>query len=118
MYISDFDTWFGVNKIVNQHVTLEQQFRECWENASGERKELEKKIEKLEDEIIELENDNNRLQDYAYENDFLADKITSAERAFRDLFSRLNEAKDNADYQLIIDDILPDFEEALDDLES
>ena len=79
MNIDDFETWFGVNKVISgkerEMEELKELFQECWNNVK-ESEESSYEIELLEDDVCDLQ-----------------DKVEKLDGAIADIKDIVSEAK-------------------------
>lgn len=138
---TSFDQWFAIHNAKSENKISEELksiFEECWNtaraNIESNNKDLEDEIERLQEEI-----DNNscpfdycRCSDYDYDYDDVESDLEDANEKLRKVDSirdnlkivydkleyvgvSLDDAIENADYQLIVDSVKKDFDNAFDD---
>lgn len=134
---TSFDQWFAIHNAKSENKISEELkslFEECWNtaraNIESDNKDLEDEIERLQEEI-----DNNscpfdycRCSDYDDVESDLEDaneklrKVDSIRDNLKIVYDKLeyvgislDDAIENADYQLIVDSVKKDFDNAFDD---
>lgn len=134
---TSFDQWFAIHNAKSENKISEELkslFEECWNtaraNIESDNKDLEDEIERLQEEI-----DNNscpfdycRCSDYDDVESDLEDaneklrKVDSIRDNLKIVYDKLEyvgdslgDAIENADYQLIVDSVKKDFDNAFDD---
>lgn len=136
-----FDQWFEIRKVkdpsfkelAEQNPKLREIIESAWEDsrADFERKitTLENKVEDLETELEEqscpydycmasdceeLESDLDEARAKLRKCDKMLEHLKKARDEFRDVKNSLDDAIENTDYQLIVDSVSKDFENAYD----
>ena len=134
---TSFDQWFAIHNAKSENKISEELkslFEECWNtaraNIESDNKDLEDEIERLQEEI-----DNNscpfdycRCSDYDDVESDLEDaneklrKVDSIRDNLKIVYDKLeyvgvslDDAIENTDYQLIVDSVKKDFDNAFDD---
>ncbi len=134
---TSFDQWFAIHNAKSENKISEELkslFEECWNtaraNIDSDNKDLEDEIERLQEEI-----DNNscpfdycRCSDYDDVESDLEDaneklrKVDSIRDNLKIVYDKLeyvgvslDDAIENTDYQLIVDSVKKDFDNAFDD---
>lgn len=136
---TSFDQWFAIHNAKSENKISEELksiFEECWNtaraNIESNNKDLEDEIERLQEEI-----DNNscpfdycRCSDYDYDDvesdledaneklrkvDSIRDNLKIVYDKLEYVGVSLDDAIENADYQLIVDSVKKDFDNAFDD---
>lgn len=131
---TSFDQWFAIhnakseNKIPEEYKAL---FEECWNTARANiDKDLEDEIERLQEEIDgkscpydycrcsdydEVESDLEEANEKLRKVDNIRDNLKIVYDKLEDVGNSFEDAIENADYQLIVDSVKEDFDNAFDD---
>ena len=134
---TSFDQWFAIHNAKSENKISEELkslFEECWNtaraNIESDNKDLEDEIEYLQDEIncnscpfdycrcsdyddveSDLEDANEKLRKV----DSIRDNLKIVYDKLEYVGVSLDDAIENADYQLIVDSVKKDFDNAFDD---
>ena len=135
---TSFDQWFAIHNAKSENKISEELkslFEECWntarDNIESDNKDLENEIERLQEEIdgnpcpfdycrcsdyddveSDLEDANEKLRKV----DGIRDNLEIVYNKLEDVGNNFDNAIESADYQLIIDSVKKDFDNAFDDL--
>lgn len=136
---TSFDQWFAIHNAKSENKISEELkslFEECWNtaraNIESDNKDLEDEIENLQNEIdgrdfcpydycrcsdyddveSDLEDANEKLRKV----DSIRDNLEIVYNKLEDVGNNFDDAIESADYQLIIDSVKKDFDNAFDDL--
>lgn len=127
---TSFDQWFAIHNAKSENKISEELkslFEECWNTA---RANIEDEIERLQEEIdnnscpfdycrcsdyddveSDLEDANEKLRKV----DSIRDNLKIVYDKLKDVGNSFNDAIENSDYQLIVDSVKKDFDNAFDD---
>lgn len=127
---TSFDQWFVIHNVKSENKIPEELrslFEECWNTA---RANIEDEIERLQEEIdnnscpfdycrcsdyddveSDLEDANEKLRKV----DSIRDNLKIVYDKLKDVGNSFNDAIENSDYQLIVDSVKKDFDNAFDD---
>ena len=134
---TSFDQWFAIHNAKSENKISEELkslFEECWNtaraNIDSDNKDLEDEIERLQEEIdnnscpfdycccsdyddveSDLEDANEKLRKV----DSIRDNLKIVYDKFEYVGVSLDDAIENTDYQLIVDSVKKDFDNAFDD---
>ena len=134
---TSFDQWFAIHNAKSENKISEELkslFEECWNtaraNIESDNKDLEDEIERLQEEIdgnscpfdycrcsdyddveSDLEDANEKLRKV----DSIRDNLKIVYDKLEYVGVSLDDAIENADYQLIVDSVKKDFDNAFDD---
>lgn len=135
---TSFDQWFAIHNAKSENKISEELkslFEECWNtaraNVESDNKDLEDEIERLQEEIdsnyhcpydgciysdyedveSDLEDANEKLRKV----DSIRDNLKIVYDKFEYVGVSLDDAIENTDYQLIVDSVKKDFDNAFDD---
>ena len=135
---TSFDQWFAIHNVKSENKIPEEYkalFEECWNtaraNIESDNKELEDEIERLQEEIdsnyhcpydgciysdyedveSDLEDANEKLRKV----DSIRDNLKIVYDKLEYVGVSLDDAIENTDYQLIVDSVKKDFDNAFDD---
>lgn len=134
---TSFDQWFAIHNAKSENKISEELkslFEECWNtariNIESDNKDLEDEIERLQEEIdnnscpfdycrcsdyddveSDLEDANEKLRKV----DSIRDNLKIVYDKLEDVGNSFEDAIENSDYQLIVDSVKKDFDNAFDD---
>lgn len=135
---TSFDQWFAIHNVKSENKISEEfksLFEECWNtaraNVESDNKDLEDEIERLQEEIdsnyhcpydgciysdyedveSDLEDANEKLRKV----DSIRDNLKIVYDKLEYVGVSLDDAIENTDYQLIVDSVKKDFDNAFDD---
>lgn len=135
---TSFDQWFAIHNAKSENKISEELkslFEECWNtaraNIESDNKDLEDEIERLQNEIDsnyhcpydgciysdyeDVESDLEEANEKLRKVDSIRDNLKNIYNKFEDVGNSFDDAIENTDYQLIIDSVKKDFDNAFDD---
>lgn len=134
---TSFEEWFVIHNVKSENKIPEELksiFEECWNtaraNIESDNKDLEDEIENLQNEIDdsscpydyclcsdydEIENNLEEANEKLKKVDKIKDDLKTVYNRFRDVSDSFDIAVKNADYQLIVDSVKKDFDNAFDE---
>ena len=131
---STFDQWFAIHNVKSENKIPEEYkalFEECWNTARANiDKDLEDEIERLQEEIDgkscpydycrcsdydEVESDLEEANEKLRKVDNIRDNLKIVYDKLENVGNSFEDAIENADYQLIVNSVKKDFDNAFDD---
>jgi predicted nuclease with TOPRIM domain len=135
---TSFEQWLAIYNAKSENKISEELrplFEECWNtariNVESDNKELKEEVENLQDEVDcnscpydycrcsdydDIESDLEDARSKLRKVDKMIEHLKETRDDFRDVKNSLDDAIENTDYQLIVDSVSKDFENAYDDL--
>ena len=131
---TSFDQWFAIHNVKSENKIPEEYkalFEECWNTARANiDKDLEDEIERLHEEIDgkscpydycrcsdydDVESDLEEANEKLRKIDSIRDNLKIVYDKLKDVGNSFDDAIESADYQLIVDSVKKDFDNAFDD---